>query len=148
MKKLVSMFTPRITPRRPSFTIHQSWPGVRRRRVSQPSIHLPLLVNLSAMKMALPSLSRLDLPAKNSSLAAMALPPTRADARSILRVNSSIPGDEDVSDWLRGKIPSVIDFLSSDESSLHDPFQLASGVGGQLVAVLDGLGLDGEFGFR
>ena len=30
--------------------MHQSWPGVRRRRVSQPSIHLPRSVYLSGMK--------------------------------------------------------------------------------------------------
>ena len=32
---------PRTTPGNPRRTRHQSWPGARRRRVSQPSIHLP-----------------------------------------------------------------------------------------------------------
>ena len=32
--------------------MHQSWPGVRRRRDSQPSIHLPRSVYLSGMKIA------------------------------------------------------------------------------------------------
>ena len=36
----------------PSATTHQSWPGVRRRRDSQPSIHLPRVVNLPGMKIA------------------------------------------------------------------------------------------------
>ena len=38
-KWLVSTSTPRIRPAIPRRTTHQSWPGVRRRRVSQPSIH-------------------------------------------------------------------------------------------------------------
>ena len=33
-------------PGSPSRMMHQSWPGVRRRRVSQPSIHLPRSVYL------------------------------------------------------------------------------------------------------
>src|SRR5688572_26249720 len=75
-------------PRMPSATIHQSWPGTRRRRDSQPSIHFPFEVYLSGMKMAGPGLTRLDFGAKNSSLAAIARPPTRADARSARLVNS------------------------------------------------------------
>ena len=59
--------------------MHQSWPGVRRRRVSQPSIHLPRSVYLSAMKTAGSGLSRFSFSAKKSSLAATPRPPSRAD---------------------------------------------------------------------
>ena len=69
MKKLVSTSTPRTTPRMPRATTHQSCPGVRRRRDSQPSIHLPRAVNLPGMKIAGSALSRFDLGAKKSSLA-------------------------------------------------------------------------------
>ena len=69
-------------PGRPRRTMHQSWPGVRRRRVSQPSIHLPRAVYLPSMKTGFDSLSRFSLGAKNSSLAASARPPSRSAARS------------------------------------------------------------------
>ena len=68
-KKLVSTSTERIRPRRPSASTHQSCPGVRRRRVSQPSIHLPRLVYLPATKTAGSGLTRQFRGAKNSSLA-------------------------------------------------------------------------------
>ena len=74
----------------PSSTTHQSCPGVRRRRVSQPSIHLPRAVNLPAMKIAGSGFNRLAFGAKNSSLAAMARPPTRAEARSASAVNEGV----------------------------------------------------------
>src|SRR5436190_1741101 len=88
VKWLVSTFTPWTMPRMPSSTMHQSWPGTRRRRDSQPSIHLPRVVYLSGMKTAGPALTRFDFGAKKSSLAAIARPPTRADARSARLVNS------------------------------------------------------------
>src|SRR5436190_10889301 len=69
-------------PRRPSCTTHQSCPGVRRRRDSQPSIHLPRSVYLSAMKIPRPGFSRFSFSAKNSSFAISAFPPTRSAARS------------------------------------------------------------------
>ena len=58
--------------------MHQSWPGVRRRRDSQPSIHLPRVVYLPGMKTAGSALSRFDFGAKKSSFAAMR---AAADAR-------------------------------------------------------------------
>ncbi len=58
--------------------MHQSTPGVRRRRVSQPSIHLPRLVKRSATKIGGSALSRLSASAKNSSLR----PTTAAPSRS------------------------------------------------------------------
>src|SRR5688572_4052882 len=88
VKWLVSTLTPRTTPRMPSSTMHQSWPGVRRRRDSQPSIHLPRFVYLPGMKTAGSGFTRLDFAAKKSSLAAIARPPTRADARSARLINS------------------------------------------------------------
>ena len=41
--------------------MHQSWPGMRRRRDSQPSIHLPRVVNLPGMKIAGSGLTRFAL---------------------------------------------------------------------------------------
>src|SRR5688572_18388939 len=75
-------------PRMPSVTMHQSWPATRRRRDSQPSIHLPLVVYLPGMKIGGSALTRFDLGAKKSSFAAIARPPTRADARSVTLINS------------------------------------------------------------
>ena len=66
----------------PRAITHQSCPSVRRRRVSQPSIHLPRLVNFPGTNTGASGFTRFDLDAKNSSLDAMAFPPTRADARS------------------------------------------------------------------
>ena len=57
----VSTTTPRTTPGSPRRTMHQSWPGARRRRVSQPSIHLPRSVYLPAMKTARPRLEQVLL---------------------------------------------------------------------------------------
>ena len=62
--------------------MHQSWPGVRLRRDSQPSIHLPRAVNFPGMKIAGSGLTRFDFGAKKSSLAAIARPPSRDEARS------------------------------------------------------------------
>ena len=70
---------------------HQSWPGVRRRRDSQPSIHLPRDVYLPGMNTAASAFSRFDFDAKKSSLVAIARPPIRAQARSTSAVN---PGGE------------------------------------------------------
>src|SRR5574342_520757 len=93
----VSTVTARTTPGTPSRTMHQSEPGVRRRRVSQPSIHLPRLVYFPSRNTGEPDFSRLDLGAKNSSLASTARPPTRAAARSInpARTNTSQAGATD-----------------------------------------------------
>ena len=74
----------------PSATTHQSYPGMRRRRVSQPSIHLPRAVNLPGMKIAGSGFTRFDFGAKNSSLVAIARPPTRADARSARVVKEAV----------------------------------------------------------
>src|SRR5262245_54887148 len=82
------MLTPCTTPRMPSSTMHQSWPGTRRRRDSHPSIHLPRVVYLPGMKTAGSGLTRFALGAKKSSLVATARPPTRADARSARLINS------------------------------------------------------------
>src|SRR5438876_1701213 len=68
--------------------MHQSNPGVRRRRVSQPSIHLPRSVYLPSMNTGRDGLSRFSLGAKNSSLANSTAPPRRSDARSISSVKS------------------------------------------------------------
>src|SRR5262245_50908075 len=72
----------------PSSTMHQSWPGTRRRRDSQPSIHLPFDLYFPGMKIAGSGLTRFDFGAKKSSLVATARPPTLADARSARLINS------------------------------------------------------------
>src|ERR1700674_5251374 len=84
-----------MTPRRPNWTTHQSCPGVRRRRVSHPSIHLPRSVYLSAMKIPRPGFRRFSFSAKNSSFARSAVPPTRAAARST-RPAGAGTGESDV----------------------------------------------------
>src|SRR2546430_4561636 len=68
--------------------MHQSNPGVRRRRVSQPSIHLPRSVYLPSMNTGTDGFSRFSLGAKNSSFANSTAPPMRSDARSISSVKS------------------------------------------------------------
>src|SRR2546430_16349613 len=68
--------------------MHQSNPGVRRRRVSQPSIHLPRSVYLPSMNTGTDGFSRFSLGAKNSSFANSTAPPRRSDARSISSVKS------------------------------------------------------------
>lgn len=62
--------------------MHQSWPGVRRRRDSHPSIHFPRDVNFPGRNIAGSGLTRLDREAKKSSLAAIARPRTRVEASS------------------------------------------------------------------
>ena len=49
--------------------MHQSNPGVRRRRDSQPSIHFPRSVYLPSMKTGAEGFSRFSFGAKKSSLA-------------------------------------------------------------------------------
>src|SRR6185503_18949869 len=68
--------------------MHQSNPGVRRRRDSQPSIHFPRSVYLPSMKTGTEGFSRFSFGAKNSSLAYSTVPPSRSDARSISSVKS------------------------------------------------------------
>ena len=75
-----------MIPGNPSRTMHQSFPGVRRRLVSQPSIHLPRSVNSPSRQTGLSALRRFSLGAKNSSLAASTAPPNRSAARSISSV--------------------------------------------------------------
>src|SRR5450432_417622 len=69
-------------PGTPSSSKHQSYPGPRFLRLSQPSIHLPRSVNLPGTNTARPAKSKFSMPAKKSSLVARALPPTNAAAKS------------------------------------------------------------------
>src|ERR1700733_2111085 len=71
--------------------MHQSYPGVRRLRVSQPSIHFPLSVYLPSIKTGFACFNKFSLGAKNSSFASTARPPSRSDAKSTNCVNSFIP---------------------------------------------------------
>src|ERR1044072_8073316 len=66
--------------------MHQSKPGVRRRRLSQPSIHLPRSVYLPSIKIGSLARSRFSFGAKKSSLATSTAPPTFSEARSIKSV--------------------------------------------------------------
>src|SRR5215831_6390974 len=68
--------------------MHQSNPGVRRRRDSQPSIHFPRSVYLPSMKTGSEGLSKFSFGAKKSSLAKSTAPPRRSEARSIKSVKS------------------------------------------------------------
>ena len=68
VKKLVSMSTPAIRPGRASWTTHQSLPAPRRRRDSQPSIHLPLASYFPATKTAGGVSSRRAIGAKKLNL--------------------------------------------------------------------------------
>src|SRR2546428_13213707 len=67
---------------------HQSNPGVRRLRVSQPSIHFPRSVYLPSMKTGTDGFNKFSFGAKNSSLANSTAPPSRSEARSINSVKS------------------------------------------------------------
>src|SRR5882672_9228116 len=68
--------------------MHQSNPGVRRRRDSHPSIHLPRSVYLPSINTGADGFSRFSLGAKKSSLAKSTAPPRRSDVRSISSVKS------------------------------------------------------------
>src|SRR5688500_684942 len=81
--------------------MHQSCPGERRRRVSQPSIHLPVRT-YSSFSTGSAARTRFSRLAKSSSLAAMTAPPTRSLARSMYWDSAmgsiSIPRISDVVD--------------------------------------------------
>src|SRR5882724_6854926 len=68
--------------------MHQSKPGVRRRRLSHPSIHLPRSVYSPSRKIGAAALRRFSLGAKKSSLATSTAPPSFSDARSTNSVKS------------------------------------------------------------
>lgn len=91
VKKAVSTSTASMTPRRPSCSRHQSWPGTRLRRVSHPSIHLPKVVNSSGRKTGGSGSSRWCAGANHSSVANSTRPPSAALARS---VSLSVIGSE------------------------------------------------------
>src|SRR5688572_15277450 len=83
-----------MRPGRASRTTHQSCPGPRLRRLSQPSIHLPLVSYLPGTNSAGAGFSMRSFAAKKSSLAASASAPSRASARlTWRRVNSGAPAD-------------------------------------------------------
>src|SRR6476659_3092634 len=77
-----------MMPGSPRRMMHQSKPGVRRRRVSHPSIHLPRSVYLPSIKTGALVLSKFSLGAKKSSFATTTAPPSRSEARSISSVKS------------------------------------------------------------
>src|ERR1041385_6240838 len=77
-----------MMPGRPRRMMHQSKPGVRRRRVSHPSIHFPRSVYLPATNTGALGFNKFSLGAKKSSLAITTAPPSRSDARSMSSVKS------------------------------------------------------------
>src|ERR1051325_840395 len=77
-----------MMPGRPRRMMHQSKPGVRRRRVSHPSIHFPRSVYLPSTNTGALGFNKFSLGAKKSSLAITTAPPSRSDARSISSVKS------------------------------------------------------------
>src|ERR1041385_8291355 len=79
-----------MIPGSPRRMMHQSNPGVRRRLVSHPSIHLPRSVYLPSIKTGAPGFSKFSLGAKKSSFATTTAPPKRSEARSISSVKSII----------------------------------------------------------
>src|SRR5713101_3349270 len=114
-KCLVSTTAPRRIPGRPRRMTHQSCPGSRRRRVSHPSIHLPESVYSPSRKTGAPGLSRFSRPAKNSSLAASAVPRSLSEARSTSSLKSVIEnssGQQDLSCRREGKLSAVVDLLT------------------------------------
>ena len=93
LKNAVSTSTPRTMPGAPSRITHQSWLSSstsRRRRVSQPSIHLPRSVYSPSRHTAAAPMTRRSFGAKNSSLAATTAPPRRSEARSTRSVNEPV----------------------------------------------------------
>src|SRR6266487_1679387 len=141
MKWLVSTSTPRTTPGMPSWTTHQSLPGVRRRRVSQPSIHLPREVNLPGMNTPRPGLRRFSFEAKNSSFAATARPPTRAAARSQSSVKACMSTPQGLSSKGGGEIAPIVNHRASKERGLDDALQALAPIRGERVAVTHDRGL-------
>src|SRR6185295_224193 len=77
-----------MMPGNPRRMMHQSKPGVRRRRDSHPSIHLPRSVYLPSMKIGVEAFNKFSLGAKNSSFAYSTAPPKRSAARSMSSVKS------------------------------------------------------------
>src|SRR6187397_2109079 len=118
-----------MIPGNPSLTMHQSWPGVRRRRDSQPSIHLPRSVYFSGMKIAGSGFSRFSFGAKKSSLVATASAPRRADARSIRWVNSLM-------------VAFTIHEAAAHVRLAHPAFQRAPRIGRALVPLPQAGGVD------
>src|SRR5436305_4908423 len=145
----VSTTTPRGTPGSPSRTVHQSWPGSRRRRVSQPSIHLPTPVYSPSFQTASPALRRFSLGAKNSSFAASTAPPILSDARSTRSVKSlpSVPEEEHALGII-GDPLSFIDDLSIQQGPSHGPVECPSRVRRELVSMKELLGVHHEARFR
>src|SRR4026209_1849672 len=66
----------------------QSKPGVRRRRLSHPSIHFPRSVYSPSRQTGVLAFNRFSFGAKKSSLANSTAPPSFSEARSISSVKS------------------------------------------------------------
>src|SRR6185369_16848768 len=120
-----------MTPGSPSLTMHQSWPGVRRRRDSQPSIHLPRSVYFPSIQTGASGFTRFSFSAKKSSLVATATPPSRADARSMRCVKSDTA--------------ITIHETAARPRFVHASTKAQSRVRGALVPLMQARLVDGEF---
>src|SRR5215216_1506616 len=69
-------------PGKPRRMMHQSKPGVRRRRLSQPSIHLPRSVYSPSIKTGSLAFNKFSFGAKKSSLAIRTATTTFTEERS------------------------------------------------------------------
>ena len=113
----------------------------RRRRVSQPSIHLPRSVYSPSRHCGAPVLIRFSRDAKNSSFAARTVEPRRSDARSIRSRNDAViaAGPRPA----RMSRPSCQTRRPADERRSHDPTKTSSGIRRELVALLQLHGIHG-----
>src|SRR6202162_1115354 len=130
--------------------MHQSWPGVRRRRVSQPSIHLPRSVYTPSRKTGAAAWSKLSLGAKNSSLAVTAAPPRRSEARSTSSRKSStgLSGKQDLTAGAREEFPARVDLLALDVRCLDGAREFRAGPRRQCVPRVELRGIDGPTRLR
>src|SRR2546425_1280739 len=144
-KWFVSTVTARITPGMPSRTMHQSCPGSRRRRVSQPSIHFPRVVYFPSTNTPRPDRSRFSLGAKNSSFAITARTPTRAAARSIKPgFTRSSPPPNPLPPRAAWKPPALVHARPPQKRPQHDARQPAPGVRRDRVTMMQPRGVDGK----
>src|SRR5215213_3531088 len=142
-----------MMPGSPRRTMHQSKPGVRRRRVSHPSIHFPRSVYLPSIKTGALGFSKFSLGAKKSSFAITTAPPSRSDARSISSVKSirinprnlrlKMSFQKHLAQWLSNKV-AIINLSAAKESFFYDTTQWFVIVRGDFMAVVEARGGDGE----
>ena len=154
VKCAVSTSTPRIDAARAELddapVVRLMKPGSpgrtsRRRRVSQPSIHLPRSVYSPSRQTRRLGL-RTGVPSarRTRRSAASTRPPSRSDARSTRSVKSVIAHSSCPQAPPRDELAAIPDALASQVGRVHDSAQAASGIRRELVALLQPRGIDGE----